>query len=172
MAHKKVFAEPALSSWADVDRAMHEMQVATHDLDELNLQKERQITEIKDNNAKIATIYQNRIKKHASDIREYALAHRAELVGKSKKLTFGKVGFRISTALKMPTKGVDIIQRLKELGLHECIKITEVADKETMRKLPLDKLIETGAFLKQSEDFYYELDANELADTANSLEAL
>ncbi|MEG1752762.1 MAG: host-nuclease inhibitor Gam family protein [Christensenella sp.] len=172
MAHKKVLAEPALASWAEVDRAMHELQVLVHDLNEISLQRDRKITEIKDESAKVATVFQNRIKKHEAEIREFTLAHRAELNGKSRKMNFGRLGFRISTALKLPTKGVDVLQKLKELGLHKCIKITETVDKDAMRRLPSNILLNTGAYIKQTEDFYYELDSEELADIGSTLEAL
>lgn len=167
MAHKKVSAAPALKNWVDVDNALREIHEAENTLAELEAEKNRRIDAIKQDYAQIATPLQNRIKRLEADTREYVGEHRAEMTGKSRRLTFGTVGYRSSSKLVVPTSRLaEIIGRLKSMGLYDCIKTTESLDKEALKKQPTEVILEAGASIKQEDEFYYDIDHDEIADTA------
>lgn len=166
MAHKRVTAEPALHSWIDVDNAMHDIHEAQNTMTEIEAAKNRMIDAAKADYAKLAEPLQNRIKRLEADIREYVAAHRAEMDGKSRRMTFGTVGYRLSSKLMAPAaKLADIIRAVKQLGLTDCIKTTEQLDKDALKRLPADKLAATGAYIKQVDEFYYDIDHESMADT-------
>lgn len=90
-------------------------------------------------------------------IQQYAEANRAEFIKtKSRELTFGSVGFRLSTRVAIKNVG-NTLQALKDFGLTACIRIKEECDKEAMKNLPLEQLHAVGATLKQEDAFGYEI---------------
>ena len=89
---------------------------------------------------------------------KYADAHRAELPGKSRKLTFGTIGYRASSRLVLAAnKAADAIEILKGLGKGTLIKTTETLDRESLKRQPLDVLEAVGAYVKVSDEFYYDI---------------
>lgn len=99
-------------------------------------------------------------------IKEFCEANRAEFAkAKTRQLTFGAVGFRLST--KVIVKRVaDTLQALKDLGLPQCIRVKEELDKEAMKTLPVETLAQVGAALKQEDAFGYEVKREELPEAA------
>lgn len=102
MARRKVTAAPVLPDWAAVDGALRDIRECEHALTELGVDRDRRIDSVKEEYSKMALPLQNRIKKLEGDVKAYADAHRAELTGKSRKLNFGTVGYRISSRLTWP----------------------------------------------------------------------
>ncbi|MEG1012264.1 MAG: host-nuclease inhibitor Gam family protein, partial [Ruthenibacterium sp.] len=99
----------------------------------------------------------------------YVGAHRAELDGKSRRLTLGAVGFRASSSLVVPTnaeKVADIIAQLRGLQLTGCIKTTETLDRDALRHQPTDIILQLGLSVRTKDEFYYDLDHDGIADTA------
>lgn len=99
MARKRVASEPVLRDWAAVDAALRDLKECQYALTELGVELDRRIDGLKDDYTKNAQPLQNRIKRLEGDIKDYVDAHRAELCGKSRVLTFGKVGYRTSSRL-------------------------------------------------------------------------
>ena len=108
--------------------------------------------------AKTALPLQNRIKRLESDVKDYVDCHRAEMAGKSRTLNFGTVGYRISSKLMLPTgKVAEAIATLKAMGRKEFIKTTESLDREALKRQPLEFLNQIGAYIRQSDEFYYDV---------------
>lgn len=167
MAHKKVTAAPTLKDWAGADDALRQIHEAGNTLAEMEAEKNRRIDTIKQEYGQMALPLQNRIKRLEADLREYAGAHRMEMEGKSKRLTFGTVGYRQSSRIIVPPARIpDIIAQLRGMGLKECIQTKEVLDKDALRRQSADVLMELGISIKQSDDFYYDIDHDDLADIA------
>jgi len=99
-------------------------------------------------------------------IKEFCEANRGEFAkSKTRSLTFGSVGFRLST--KVIVKRIaDTLQALKDLGLNGCIRIKEELDKEAMKSLPIETLAQVGAALKQEDAFGYEVKREEIQEAA------
>lgn len=165
MARKKVLTTPVLSDWNAVDAALCEIRECHHSMTELGVERDRQIDSIKEDYASRLLPFQNRIKGLEADIRAYVDAHRAELVGKSRTLNFGVVGYRVSHKLMLPAGRVaDAIATLKALGRTELIKVTESLDREALKKQPADLLEQVGAYIRPSDEFYYSVDDPKVDD--------
>ena len=99
------------------------------------------------------------IKRLEGEVKEYVDAHRAELSGKSRTLTFGVVGYRISSKLMLATsKAAEAIATLKVMGHTELIKTTEPLDREALKKQPQSVLEQVGAYIKVTDEFYYDVE--------------
>lgn len=145
MARRKVATEPVLRDWAAVDNALRDLRECRHALTELGVERDRQLDALKDEYSRQALPLQNRVKRLESDIKEFVDTHRAELIGKSRSLTFGRVGYRVSARLILaPTKVADAIAMLKSLGRKDLIKTSESLDREALRREPADLLESRG----------------------------
>ena len=92
--------------------------------------------------------------------------HRDEM-GKTKSmvLTFGEVGFRLSTSVSLPRakeKLEEIIRRLKSRQMTDCIVVEEKVSKEALKKYGEDTVNAVGATWKQSDVFGYEVNIAKL----------
>ena len=158
MARRKVTAAPVLPDWAAVDGALRDIRECEHALTELGVDRDRRIDSVKEEYSKMALPLQNRIKKLEGDVKAYADAHRAELTGKSRKLNFGTVGYRISSRLILPaTKAAEAIVTLKAMGRKEFIKTAETLDRAALLRQPVELLNQIGAYIQQRDEFYYDV---------------
>ena len=158
MARRKVTAAPVLSDWAAVDQALRDIRECQHALTELAVDRDRRLDSIKNEYAKTALPLQNRTKRLESDVKDYVDCHRAEMAGKSRTLNFGTVGYRISSKLMLPAgKVAEAIATLKAMGRKEFIKTTESLDREALKRQPLEFLNQIGAYIRQSDEFYYDV---------------
>ena len=151
MARKRVASEPVLRDWAAVDATLRDIRECRHALVELGVEKDRRIDGIKDEYTRNATPLQNRIKRLESDVKDYVDAHRAELCGKSRVLTFGTVGYRLSSKLVIASSKVaEAIAALKAMGKGELVRTSEALDRQALESI--------GAYVKQSDEFYYDVE--------------
>ncbi|HWP52217.1 MAG TPA: host-nuclease inhibitor Gam family protein [Clostridia bacterium] len=157
MARQKVKSEPALSSWQEVDGALRQIAECQNLIDEQEIEMNRQINEVKDNTELMTRPMREKVKVLEQHIKEFVDNHRAELGGKNKLLTFGKVGYRLSSKLMIP-HAADVLRRLRELGLNDCIIVKESINKEAVKRLPTEQILQAGAYVKQSDEFGYEID--------------
>lgn len=158
---KKVYAQPVLLSWADVDNAMKAIGECERCVEEIEIEFTRQKVALKEQADMEARQYHERIKKLDQDIREYVTQHRGELDGKSKQLNFGSTGFRLSTKLMTP-KPADIIASLKQHDMLDCITVKESINKEVLRHYPSEDILKVGAYLKADDEFWRDIDRETL----------
>ena len=162
MARRKVTEAPALTDWAAVDSALRDIRECQHALTELSVDRDRRIDAVKDEYSKMALPLQNRIKKLEGEVKVYVDAHRAEMTGKSRTLNFGTVGYRISSKLVLPaTKAAEAIAALTALGHKEFVKTTETLDRAALSRQPAEFLEQIGAYIRQSDEFYYDVSGEE-----------
>lgn len=164
MARKKVPSDPALESWADVDSMFKQIGELENMIDLLELELNEQITIAKQNADQQAQPLYDKIKVMERQIRDYVEGNRDEMAGKTKQLNFGRTGYRISTKLMTP-KQADIIVRLKQFAMDDCIKTKESVDKEILKKYPTEDILKTGAYLKVTDEFWYEVDREKIQPT-------
>lgn len=159
MARKRVASEPVLRDWAAEDTALRDIRECRHALVELGVEKDRRIDGIKDEYTRNAVPLQNRIKRLEGDVKDYVDAHRAELCGKSRVLTFGTVGYRLSSKLVIASSKVaEAIAALKAMGKGELVRTSETLDRQALAKQPAELLESIGAYVKQSDEFYYDVE--------------
>lgn len=156
MARKRLTAT-TLESWTDVDACLKAIGEVDRELAILEAAQQESIDQIKAATKLAAEPLQNKKAGLELAIQQYAEANRAEFVKtKSRELTFGSVGFRLSTRVAIKNVG-NTLQALKDFGLTACIRIKEECDKEAMKNLPLETLHAVGAALKQEDAFGYEI---------------
>lgn len=157
MARQKVKSEPAIKSWQEVDGALRQIGECQNLIDESEIEMNRRITDIKTETELMTRPMRDKVRSLERDIKAFVDDHRPELGGKTRQLTFGRTGYRLSSKVMIPHPG-DVLHRLKELALEGCITVKESINKEALKRLPTEKILETGAYLKQTDEFWYEVD--------------
>lgn len=165
MARKRMTAT-TLADWDEVDTCLKHIGEIDRELALLEAAQQEAIDAIKAETKAAAEPLQGKKAGLELAIQQYAEANRAEFVkAKSRELTFGSVGFRLSTRVIIK-RVADTLQALKDLGLTGCIRCREECDKEAMKNLPLETLHAVGAALKQEDAFGYEIKREALAEVA------
>ena len=165
MARKRL-SGTALESWDEVDRCLAEIGRIDRELGLLEAAQQESIDHLKASTKAAAEPLQNKKLGLEMAIKEYAEANRAELIKtKTRELTFGTVGFRLSTSVVIK-RIADTVQALKDLNLRDCLIVKETPNKDAMRALPLETLHAVGASLKQEDAFGYEIKREALAEVA------
>lgn len=155
-----------LNSFEEVDACLAEIGTLDRELGLLEHAQNESIDTIKGTTKENCAPLLARKAALEASIKEFCEANRAEFSkAKTRQLTFGSVGFRLST--KVIVKRVaDTLQALKDLGLSQCIRTKEELDKEAMKNLPLETLAQVGAALKQEDAFGYEVKREDLPEAA------
>ena len=136
----------------DALRSIHEYE---HALTEMGVDMSRRIDAVKAEYTKSAEPLQKRVKQLETDVQEYVEAHREDMAGKSRQLTFGRVGFRQSTRLILANAKVpQAIATLLAMGRRELVKTEQKLDKEALKQQPEEVLEAVGAYLKTTDEFF------------------
>lgn len=103
MARKRVVEEPALKTWEDVNDALRQIAEAQIALGDIESDMQKQIIgaqKVAEEQSKPIKDAQARLER---EIKAFVTEHRDEM-GKAKTmtLTFGEVGFRLSTSISLP----------------------------------------------------------------------
>lgn len=174
MARQKVAAAPILESFDQVDQAIREWYALDAEVEKIAVAQQDQINKIKSRfvgQAKDAIARKMRLEKDVQDFCEYYSDMFAK--EKSKKLTFGTVGFRKSTRL-VYLRGWDakrVLAKLKELGRFEFIKKTESVKRDEIKKAELDAeaMRLFGCTIKHEDKFWFEPDKAAIANAKEKL---
>ena len=163
---RKRMEEAALKSWEEVDGVLKQIRQNELDISRISADMEKCILDIKERADSEAAPLKDEIKKLELQIKEYVTLNRDELKGKSREMTFGTVGFRLSTKLVVP-KAVDkIIKQLKKLGMGDCVIIKESVNKDILKTYDEKTILSVGASLKKEDAFWYETKQENLSETA------
>jgi phage host-nuclease inhibitor protein Gam len=87
---------------------------------------------------------------------------------KSVDLGFGTIGFRLSTRLQQ-LKGVTVamtLEKLKQFGFTEAIRIKEEPDKDVMSGWPDERLETVGLKRQQTDSFFIEIRKDDVPEGA------
>lgn len=163
MARKKVETAPVFKAWSEVDAAMQDIIECEGCIDEINAELNRKITAAKQEMDETAKPLSERIKELEYGIKDFVIRHREEIGGKTKQLNFGKTGFRVSTSLVVPANDTaNIIANLRSYNMEDCINVKESVNKDVLKKYKSEDILKTGAYLKSTDDFWYEVDKESL----------
>ena len=160
MARKRVVEAPSLHSWEDVNDALRQIAEAQIALGEIQSDMQKQILGAQKVAEEQSKPLNDNVAKLEREIKSFVTDHRDEM-GKTKSmvLTFGEVGFRLSTSVSLPRakeKLEEIIRRLKYRQMTDCIVVEEKVSKEALKKYGEDTVNAVGATWKQSDVFGYE----------------
>lgn len=162
MARRAIQNRVTLGSWAECDEALRRMGENSRDiLAEENVLNERIAAARKLAADRTRALIEENAD-YAAALERFALAHRGDFGNaKTKALNFGSVSFRQSTRVKLPKdkgKLKIIIDRLRALGMNECIKEADPKiDKDALRKYGSERITEVGGSLCVEETFGYEI---------------
>ena len=166
MARKRVIEEPTLKSWEDVNDALRQIAEAQIALGDIESDMQKQIIgaqKVAEEQSKPIKDAQARLER---EIKAFVTEHRDEMgKGKTMTLTFGEVGFRLSTSISLPRakeKLEEIIRRLKSRQMHDCIVVEEKISKDALKKYGEDTVNAVGATWKQGDVFGYEVNIAKL----------
>ena len=166
MARKRVVEAPSLHSWEDVNDALRQIAEAQIALGEIQSDMQKQILGAQKVAEEQSKPLNDNVAKLEREIKSFVTDHRDEM-GKTKSmvLTFGEVGFRLSTSVSLPLskeKLEEIIRRLKSRQMTDCIVVEEKVSKEALKKYGEDTVNAVGATWKQSDVFGYEVNIAKL----------
>lgn len=166
MARKRVVEAPSLHSWEDVNYALRQIAEAQIALGEIQSDMQKQILGAQKVAEEQSKPLNDNVAKLEREIKSFVTDHRDEM-GKTKSvvLTFGEVGFRLSTSVSLPRakeKLEEIIRRLKSRQMTDCIVVEEKVSKEALKKYGEDTVNAVGATWKQSDVFGYEVNIAKL----------
>ena len=166
MARKRVVEAPSLHSWEDVNDALRQIAEAQIALGEIQSDMQKQILGAQKVAEEQSKPLNDNVAKLEREIKSFVTDHRDEM-GKTKSmvLTFGEVGFRLSTSVSLPRakeKLEEIIRRLKSRQMTDCIVVEEKVSKEALKKYGEDTVNAVGATWKQSVVFGYEVNIAKL----------
>lgn len=166
MARKRVVEAPSLHSWEDVNDALRQIAEAQIALGEIQSDMQKQILGAQKVAEEQSKPLNDNVAKLEREIKSFVTDHRDEM-GKTKSmvLTFGEVGFRLSTSVSLPRakeKLEEIIRRLKSRQMTDCIVVEEKVSKEAPKKYGEDTVNAVGATWKQSDVFGYEVNIAKL----------
>lgn len=166
MARKRVVEAPSLHSWEDVNDALRQIAEAQIALGEIQSDMQKQILGAQKVAEDQSKPLNDNVAKLEREIKSFVTDHRDEM-GKTKSvvLTFGEVGFRLSTSVSLPRakeKLEEIIRRLKSRQMTDCIVVEEKVSKEALKKYGEDTVNAVGATWKQSDVFGYEVNIAKL----------
>lgn len=163
MARKRI-EEPALESWEEVDSTLKKIREAELEVSRISADMEKCIIDIKENTEKQIVPYKNEIKKLELQVKEFVSLNKDELKGKSREMTFGTVGFRMSTKLVLPKVVDKMIKQPKKLGMGDCVTVKESVNKDILKTYDEKTILMVGASLKKEDTFWYETKQEEIAD--------
>lgn len=166
MARKRVVEAPSLHSWEDVNDALRQIAEAQIALGEIQSDMQKQILGAQKVAEEQSKPLNDNVAKLEREIKSFVTDHRDEM-GKTKSvvLTFGEVGFRLSTSVSLPRakeKLEEIIRRLKSRQMTDCIVVEEKVSKEALKKYGEDTVNAVGATWKQCDVFGYEVNIAKL----------
>lgn len=163
MSKKTKAAEPALASWDDVDKCLREIGECEIALGEVEAEMNIAINEAKEKAAKMGNPIQTNLVKLELMVKEFVEDQKAEMEAKSKQLNFGRVGFRQSTSVSVPTKKLDaVLKSLKKFSMEDCIIIKESINKEILVRYSEKDIAKVGASRKVEDKFWLEADKEKI----------
>lgn len=148
--------EPHLKSWEDVNEALRLIAEAQNEIAMVEAGMNVQIDTIKMTYEEKISEYKKQIKQQELLIKEFTTDRKDQLDGKTKDLTFGKVGFRKSTKLQLPKALDRVIAALRGKGMDDCISVKETVNKDILKQYDEQQILDVGGSLKVEDAFWYE----------------
>jgi len=158
--------EPQLQSWEAVDQTLAQLADLQRDIELEQAVCNEQVGQIKENSKKKLEPLLERMKGHELKLKEFCSHRKSEFTHvKTKKLTHGSVGYRLSTKVMIPDPNFTC-RILKELALVHCIRTKTEPDKEAIKQLTPEQIADIGVSVKTSNSFGYEIATVDPAATA------
>lgn len=154
---------PAIKTWDEANEVLAIIVAAENAIDTINIRLDENVAALKMDAEEEARPHKELIKKYELQLKEFAQANKSELNGKSKSMTFGKLGFRLSTKLVLPKCLDNVIKALRKEQMDECIIVKESVNKDAMKQYSEEQILKCGGSLKKEDVFFYETNHDEIS---------
>lgn len=154
-----------LKSWDEADQALRQIGICDLAIQNIEGKMNLEILEIKQ--AAKDSLKPLVEKKEGLELalKEWTELNRTDIKGKTRKLVFGTVGFRLSTKVLVAKDKVKaVIASLLRMKLSDCVKVTYTLKKDELKKLPEETLSELGVVLKEEDGFGYDVDYEKIKE--------
>ena len=150
-------AEPQLKSWEAVDQTLVQIAELNRDIGLEQSACNEQVDQIKAQSKEKVKPLLEQLKAHELKLKEFCDFRKAEFTQiKTKKLTHGAVGYRLSTTVSIPDPNFTC-HVLKELGLDDCLRTKIEPDKEAIKQLTPEQIAEIGVSVNTRNSFGYDI---------------
>lgn len=163
MARKRM-EEPALKSWEEADSTLKQIREAEIALSKIAADAERCMIDIRQHAEEEAQPYKDQIKRMELQLKEFTITNKGDLKGKTMEMSFGRVGFRMSTKLVLPKAIETVIKQLRKSGMSDCITTKESVNKEILKTYDENTILAVGGSLKKEDTFWYETKQEKIAE--------
>ncbi|MCK4958057.1 MAG: host-nuclease inhibitor Gam family protein [Planctomycetes bacterium] len=154
-----------IESWEHADEMVREIGDLQLNTKKDEISAKAKIDRIKAALAESAKKRQVRIKQLTQSLEAFAVNHRADIKGKSLKLTFGVVGWRKSTSISVKQTTLKLIKQVfTRAKTKHLITIKESVCKDALAKLTDEQLASVEAKRKVKDDFFAEPSVQEAVD--------
>jgi len=152
-----------IRSWEDVDKALLDIAESEITLNDIEGQLNIHINAAKERATQLSTPLKTRIKALSEVVEDWVERNRKDIDGKTKVLTYGKVGYRASSRVSVPTKTIDeVLEALRKHGMNDCISVKETVDKDMLGKYPDKDIEKVGCSKKYEDKFFMETDKKKI----------
>ncbi|WP_298034186.1 host-nuclease inhibitor Gam family protein [uncultured Desulfovibrio sp.] len=146
---------------AQAEGALAEMAALDRDLAYIEVEMRERIDAAKAEASQKSLTLVTRRKELADAIAVFAKLNREKLFGKAKSLDlgFGVIGFRLSTKIAQ-MRGITVemtLEKLREFGMNDGIRIKEEVNKEAALGWPDERLEIVGLRRQQADTFFIEV---------------
>lgn len=150
MARKRVVEPSGVKTWEDANDALRQIAEAQLAVQDIEGEMNKQILGAKKAAEEQSKPHKDRIAKLERELKDFVTEHRADM-GKAKE------------------KIEEIIRRLKNRQMMDCIVVKEDVSKEALKKYGEDTVNAVGATWKQQDVFGYELDFAKLEQVKSGM---
>lgn len=171
MAKQKGSSQPVFSDLRAVDNALKRIGELDRETTEIETQKNSEIDKAKSTALTLSAPIVEEKKNLVLNLKDYCEFNKEQfLKQRSKKMNWGTVGFRLSpSALKTLARWTwdKVLAKLRESARRDFIAVKESVDKEAVRKAKLnpEDLAILGMKMESKEEFWFEINQDELKDT-------
>lgn len=150
-----------LESLEEVNLKLKEIGLLEREIEQLDGDAQKEITEIKAKAARKGAPLRARIIEASAQISAFAQYNKVEMFKdkKSIELSFGIFGFRKSTAIRVKKTTVELLRKLK---LGRFIRVKEEPDKEALAELDDETLAQVDAVRKVKDEFFCQANREEV----------
>ena len=158
-----------LANLDDVNEALRSMGDYDRRIEAINADMQRRLNEIKDECEAMARPLMEARAGLETQVGLYAKGRYGEFKAvRTKVLTFGEFGFRLSTSVRCPSSPdsvAEVVDKLREQGMEDCIKVTpEAINRAALRTYDEDKVRAVGCELVRKDTFFCEPRREELPE--------
>lgn len=153
-------ADTALAEIAEIERRLAGIEATMNEgIDKLKAAAQR-----------LSAPMQQRLDTLGNGLHAFAEHHKDDIFSKRKsvELTFGLLGFRLSTELRPLPKLTwkKVLELLKREGVDQAIRVREEVDRDVLHTFPDDELADLGVRRVPKDTFWYETRKQAIEDGA------